>query len=53
MISKHYSMICAEDGSIKFASGSTTDHQISYVLHLLLRILHACKVWTSPQDGTE
>ena len=36
MMLERYSVICAQDGSIGFASGNATDHQLSYTLHLLL-----------------
>ena len=36
---KHYSVIYAQDGSIGFASGNATDHQLSYTQHLLLHLV--------------
>ena len=36
MMLKRYSVICAQDGSIGFASGNATDHQLSYTVHLLM-----------------
>ena len=35
MASKHYSMICAQDGSTGGALENATDHQMSYTLHSL------------------
>ena len=36
MKSKHYCVICAQDGSTGVASGYATDHQLSYTQQLLV-----------------
>ena len=41
MMSKHYSVICAQDGSTGVASGDATDHQLSYIQQLLIHNVKA------------
>ena len=51
MMPKHFSVICAQDGSIAFASGYAVDHQLSYTLHLLLHHVKPYYLHTQSVDA--